>query len=156
MGENTRVNVDQLYNMLCNTLDKKGWKYAKQEERQQVIFITGDENIALSVGIGVEERKQRMYLQSPWDIKVNADKRFDIAIATCKVNAGIADGCLDYDVANGRLGFRISASLWESKAGEGLIDYMIGSAYAVATRYSETFDKLNKGEMSIEEFLAMH
>ena len=62
MGENTRVNVDQLYNMLCNTLDKKGWKYAKQEERQQVIFITGDENIALSVGIGVEERKQRMYL----------------------------------------------------------------------------------------------
>ena len=62
-----RKHADQMYEVICSALDKKGWQYAKNEEKQQVIFVANAEDVSLSVGIGVDERKQRIYLQLPLD-----------------------------------------------------------------------------------------
>lgn len=154
--EELRKHANQMYEMVYNVLDIKGWRYAKNEEKRQVIFVTGDEEVTVSVGIGVDEQKQRIYLQSPFDVKVCEEKRMDFAVAVCEVNTCLADGCLEYDMANGTLEFRVSASFWNSEAGEGIVDYLIGSAYAVTARFGVMFDKLNQGQMSINEFLAMN
>lgn len=156
MEANMREHANQMYELVCNELDERGWRFSKNEEKRQVIFITGDEDITISVGIGVDEVKQRIYLQSPMDIEVCEEKSLDMAIAVCEANSRMADGCLDYNVMDGTLGFRISVSLWDSKAGAGIMDYLLGSVYSVAARFNVMFDKLNKGEMSIDEFLAMN
>ena len=152
MEENFRGQAERMYEVICSALTKKGWNFAKKEENLQVIFAVDASDFTFSVGIGVEERKQRIYLQSPFVIEVNEDKRMEMAIAVCETNSVMPDGCIEYDIAKGTLGFRISASLWDSKAGEGLIEDLIGSAFAVVDKYTKKFEKLNKGEISIKEF----
>lgn len=155
MEEKMRECAGQMYEMICSSLDKKKFKYVKNEVKRQVLFVIQDENISLSVGIAVEEKKQRIHLCSPWNIKVSGEKRKDIAIAVCEANSKMPDGCMMYNVSNNMLEFKASVSLWDSKAGEGIVDYLIGSAYSVAARFIEMFDKLNTGEMSIDEFRAL-
>ena len=155
MEEKMRERAGQMYEMVCCALDKKNFKYVKNEEKLQVLLGIKDSNRSISVGIAVEEKKQRIHLCSPWEIKVSGEKCKDIVAAVCEANAKLVDGCMVYNVPNNVLEFKVSVSLWDSKAGEGIVDYLIGSAYAVAARFGEMFDKLNKGEMSLDEFRAL-
>ena len=155
MEEKMREHAGQMYELICSSLDKQKFRYVKNEAKRQVIFALKDENVSISVGIAVEEQKQRIHLCSPWDIPLSANKLKENAIAVCAVNSAMADGCLVHNIPNNKIEYKISVSLWDSKAGEGIIDYLLGSAYTVAARYSEMFDKLNKGAMGMDEFTAL-
>ena len=76
------------------------------------------------------------------------------AIATCAASFGMADGSFDYDLSDGTIVFRMTASFRESLIGEGLFQYMISCSCAMVDKYNDQFLALDKGIMSITDFIA--
>lgn len=143
-----------VYDDLCASLDKRGWKYTKHDEDLVVTFgVTGDD-IPMDFMLDVNADRQLLIVLSRLPFTVPEDKRMDLAIATCVASFGLADGSFDFDIATGDITFRLTASFRDSRIGDGLFDYLIGvSSYSV-DEYNDKFLAVSKGIMSINDFIA--
>ena len=148
------ANAQQVYETLCKALDRRGWKYSKDEAEFLVHFGVNGDDIPMKFIIYVDAERQLVRLMSPLLFKINADKRMEGAIAACAVSYGMADGSFDYDLSDGEIVFRMTASYRESQLGEGLFQYLISCACAMVDKYNDQFLALDKGIMSIADFLA--
>ena len=91
---------------------------------------------------------------SPLPFKFSEDKRMDGAIATCVASFGLADGSFDYDISTGMVIFRMTATYRESKLGDGLFQYMISCASVMVDEFNDKFLAIDKGMLSIGDFIA--
>ena len=148
------ANAQQAYETLCKALDRRGWKYGKDEEKLLVHFGVRGDDIPMNFIIVVDAERQLVRLMSPLPFKMSEEKRMEGAIATCAATYGMADGSFDYDLSNGEIVFRMTASIRESQLGEGLFQYMMSCACAMADKYNDQFLALDKGIMSIADFIA--
>lgn len=148
------ANAQQVYETLCKALDRRGWKYDKEEEKFLVHFGVNGDDIPMKFIIYVDAERQLVRLMSPLLFKISADKRMEGAIAACAVSYGMADGSFDYDLSDGEIIFRMTASYRESQLGEGLFQHLISCACAMVDKYNDQFLALDKGIMSIADFIA--
>ena len=97
--------------------------------------------------------RQLIRVMSPLSFKLDEDKRVEGAIAVCAASYGMADGSFDYDLSDGSIVFRMTASFRESTIGEELIQYLISCTCAMVDKYNDKFLALSKGVMSLEDFI---
>jgi len=102
----------------------------------------------------VDESRQLIRLMSPMPYEISEEKRMEGAIATCVASFGLADGSFDYDLSNGRIVFRMTASFRESVIGEGLFQYMISCSCAMVDQYNDQFLAIDKGLLTINDFIS--
>lgn len=152
--ENKKNLAKEVYNTLCGAIEKREWNYEKDEEKLVVHFGVSGDDIPMQFILVVDEDRQLIRLMSPMPFKMSENKRMEGAIATCVASFGLADGSFDYDLAEGRIVFRMTASFRESVIGEGLFQYMISCACAMVDEYNDQFLAIDKGLMSINDFIA--
>jgi len=143
----------KVYETLCEALEKREWKYDKKEDKMVVYFGVSGDDLPMDFIITVDEDRQLIRLISPMSFKMSEEKRIDGAIATCVASYGMADGSFDYDLSDGRIVFRMTASFIDSEIGEDLFQYMISCACAMVDMYNDQFLAIDKGFMSISEFI---
>lgn len=144
----------QVYNTICEALDNRDWHYGKEEDELLVHFGVNGDDIPLQFIIVVDAERQLIRLMSPLPFKMSEAKRIEGAIATCAASYGMADGSFDYDLSDGKIVFRMTASFRESLIGEGLLQYMISCSCAMVDKYNEQFLAIDKGILSIGDFIA--
>lgn len=152
--ENKKILAKEVYNTLCGAIERREWNYEKDEEKLVVHFGVSGDDIPMQFILVVDEERQLIRLMSPMPFNMSEDKRMEGAIATCVASFGMADGSFDYDLAEGRIVFRMTASFRESVIGEGLFQYMISCACAMVDEYNDKFLAIDKGIMSINDFIA--
>ena len=101
----------------------------------------------------IDVERQLIRLMSPLPFKMSESKRMEGAIATCVATFGMADGSFDYDLEDGSIIFRMTASFRESVIGEGLFQYMISCSCATVDKYNDKFLAIDKGVLSITDFI---
>ena len=144
----------QVYQTLCEAIERREWNFGKDEEKLLVHFgVSGGDNPMQFILI-VDAERQLIRLMSPMPFKMSESKRMEGAIATCAASFGMADGSFDYDLSDGTIVFRMTASFRESLIGEGLFQYMISCSCAMVDKYNDQFLALDKGIMSITDFIA--
>ena len=141
------------YRTICSALDARDWKYEKDEDKLLVHFGVNGEDIPMSFIIIADADRQLVRLMSPLPFEMSEEKRIEGALATCAATWKMADGSFDYDLSNGKIVFRMAASFRESLIGKGLIDYLIDCACAMVDKFNDQFLALNKGIISISDFL---
>ncbi len=144
----------QVYQTLCDAIEKRNWKFGKDEEKLLVHFGVRGDDILMNFILVVDAERQLIRLLSPMPFKMSENKRMEGAIATCAATYGMADGSFDYDLATGEIVFRMTASFRESEIGEGLFQYMISCSCAMVDKYNDKFLGIDKGEISIADFIA--
>lgn len=144
----------QVYDSLCAAIDNRKWKYNKDEEKLIVSFGVNGEDIPMQFVILVDADRQLVRVLSPLPFMMAEDKRMEGAIATCAATYGLADGSFDFDLNNGRIVFRMTASYRESQIGEGLFQYLISCSCAMVDEYNDKFLAISKGLISISDFIA--
>lgn len=145
----------KVYQDLCTALDHRQWEYTKREDELLVHMLVNGDDLPLQLAIFVEADKQLVTLLSPFTYKMSESKRIEGAVAACVASFGMADGSFDYDINEGGITFRIVASYNGSVLGEGVLQYMISCACAMADKYNDRFLALDKGMLSIEGFIDM-
>lgn len=154
VDEKKMALAKQVYLTLCEAIENRGWKYGKDEEKLLVHFGVNGEDIPMKFILLVDVERQLIRLMSPMPFKMSESKRMEGAIATCVASYGMADGSFDYDLSDGTIVFRMTASFRESLIGEGLLQYMISCSCAMVDKYNDQFLALDKGIMSITDFIA--
>lgn len=154
MAEENKKNLaKEVYNTLCGAIERREWNYEKDDEKFVVHFDVSGDDIPMKFILVVDEGRQLIRLMSPMPFNMCEDKRMEGAIATCVASFGMADGSFDYDLAEGQIVFRMTASFRESVIGEGLFQYMISCACAMVDKYNDKFLAIDKGLMSINDFI---
>lgn len=143
----------QVYKTLCAALDARDWRYNKEEDKLLVHFGVNGDDIPMNFIIFADVERQALRLVSPLPFKMSENKRIEGALAACGASYGMADGSFDYDITDGSIRFRMTASFRESLIGEGLIQYFISCACAMVDKYNDQFLALDKDLLSINDFM---
>ena len=154
VDENKMELAKQVYQTLCEAIERREWNFGKDEERLLVHFGVSGDDIPMQFILIVDAERQLIRLMSPMPFKMSESKRMEGAIATCAATFGMADGSFDYDLSDGTIVFRMTASFRESLIGEGLFQYMFSCSCAMVDKYNDQFLALDKGIMSITDFIA--
>ncbi len=144
----------QVYQTLCEAIERREWKFGKHEEKLLVHFGVNGDDIPMQFILIVDAERQLIRLMSPLPFKMSESKRMEGAIATCVASYGMADGSFDYDLSDGTIVFRMTASFRESLIGEGLFQYLISCSCAMVDKYNDQFLAIDKGIMSIADFIS--
>ena len=148
-----KMLAQQVYRTVCAALDARGWKYNKDEAKLLVHFGVNGDDIPMNLIIVVDEDRQMIRVMSPLPFKMSENKRIEGVVATCHASWGMADGSFDYDLSDGEIVFRMVATYRESNIGEGLIQYLVGCTCAMVDKYNDRLLALDKGIMSLEDFM---
>lgn len=154
MDENKIILAKQVYQTLCEAIERRGWSFEKDEERLLVHFGVRGEDIPIQLVLVVDIKRQLIRVLSPLPFKMSEEKRMEGAIAACAASYGMIDGSFDYDIFDGSITFRMTASFMESIIGEGLFQYLISCCCAMVDKYNDRFLALDKGSISITDFIA--
>ncbi len=154
MTEEQKIALAQkIYGLLCKTIDSHNWTYDKDEEKLTVFFKLNGEDIPVRFAITVDSGRQLIRLLSYLPFEMSEDHRFDGAIAACVASYGLVDGSFDYDIEDGSVAYRMTASYRASEIGTELIDYMIHCAAVTVDQYNDKFLAIDKGYLTLEDFI---
>lgn len=151
MDENITRAVE-VYNKLCSALDARKWKYEKKEDDLVVLLSVNGEDIPMPFILRIDPMRSLIRFTSPLMFKMPEDKRIDGAIATCMASYGLADGSFDYDMSDGEIAFRMTATFRESDISEKMLQYMISCACHTVDRYNDKFLMLSLGKIGVDAF----
>ena len=143
----------QVYQTLCEAIERREWNFGKDEENLIVHFGVNGDDILMQFILGVDADRQLIRLLSPLPFKMGEDKRMEGAIAACSASYGMVDGNFDFNLVDGSIAFRMTASFRDSVIGEGLFHYMIACSCAMVDKYNDKFLALDKGVISITDFI---
>lgn len=155
MAETDNIELaKKVYDKLCSAIEQREWHFDRDDEKMIVNFEVGGQDIPMRFFIFVDSKRQLVSLISPLPFKMSEGKRVEGAIATCAASYGMCDGSFDYDLKSGAISFRMTASFRSSTVGEGLFQYMISCSCAMVDMYNDKFLAIDKGFLSLENFLS--
>ncbi len=154
MSDDKMIQAQKVYNNLCKAIDNRGWKYKKDEPELVVYFGVNGDDIPMDFILVVDAKRQLIRVMSPLPFNMAENKRVEGALATCVASYSMVDGSFDYDLTDGKIVFRMTASFLDSEIGEDLFQYLISCSCAMVDRYNDKFLAINNGTISVEQFIA--
>ena len=143
----------EVYVTLCNALERIGWSYDKNDSNLSISFEVTGEDLPMQFLIIVDVKRQLVRFFSTLPFKMKEDKLIDGAVAVCAANCGLVDGCFIYDIGDGTIAFKQTATFLGRAIDEALLQYVIHCACSTVDKYNDKFMALNKGFISIADFL---
>lgn len=141
------------YQSVCQALDDRNWKYNKDDDKLLISFGVNGEDLPLDILIYVDVQRSLVRVLSKLPFKMNEDKRMEGAVAVCAANYGMVDGGFDYDLSDGSILYRVAACFNGSCISKNLYQYLISCACVTVDKYNDQFLALNKGMISLSDFI---
>lgn len=148
------THAREVFATLCRAIENGGWHYDKMEQELAVYFRVQGEDVPMQFVVRVDPERQLVRLMSPLPFKMSEARRMEGAIAACVASYGLPDGSFDYDLADGEIAFRMTASYRESQIGEGLFHYMLACSCVTVDKFNEKFLAIDSGSLSLADFIA--
>ncbi len=142
------------YESLCRALDEKEWHYKKYEEDLVISSGIKGKDLPIEFIVSVSPERELVSFLSHLPFSIENSKRIDLALAVCAANYALPDGGFDYNVTNGEISFRLSASYRNSVLNSEIYDYMVMFSCLLIDKYNDKFFMLSKGALDIEAFLS--
>ncbi len=154
VDEKKMQQAREVYQNLCSALDSFELRYTKVEDDLLVHLEISGEDVPVRLILDVDAERQLVRLRSPMPFDMSEDKRMEGAVATCVATYSLVEGCFEYDLSDGMIVFRMTNSFKGRMIGKELLKHMIGIAYATVDQYNDRFLMLNKGMISLADFIA--
>lgn len=145
-----------MYNTLCSSLDKKNWKYSKEEENLIVRTSAVGDDLTMKLYIKVDASRSVMYLKSgiPFSSPVPQTKIFDLTQAVIIANWAMLNGSFEMDRKDGYVAFKVVIPFMESIISERVCKYMIDMSCDMIDKFNDKFVAIAENRMTIDEFQA--
>ena len=142
------------YNDLCTHLTACGWKYDRHDDDKVITLNMRGDDLPIEMILFVKEKQQVVSLISPIRPKAPEDKRIDAAVAVNVANYGIVFGSFDYDVSDGEIRWRAVLPYRDAAITKDQVNYLVVVSAGTIDKYNDKFLMLNKGMMTLEQFIA--
>lgn len=141
-----------VFNTLCTTLDKKGWKYDRDDEKLIVRTGAVGDDLSMKLYIKVDAERELMYLKSPMPFTIRPERVRDMETAYGIVNWAMLNGCFEMDRQDGYSGFKLVVVFMESLISESVCRYLINMSCNMIDKYNDKLLAVEEGRMTIDEF----
>lgn len=148
-----QISAEQTYKTFCEAMDAMGWKYKKFEEDLVIRCGVNGEDLPMELIICVRKEPKIVGIYSRLPFKAADDKEIDMAVAVSMANYRLIHGNFDYDINQREVVFRIQQFYEGMVISEEACRYLVHCACQTVDDYNDKFFMLNKGMMTIEQFL---
>ncbi len=145
----------KVMNTICQMYDDMEFRYERHDEDLVITCSIRGDDIPMDFIITIDAEREVVRFLSRMPFNVPEDKRIDLAVAVALANYGLINGSFDYDMSDGEIRFRMTASYIDSDLGKGLFKYMTFASASTVDRYNDRFMMLCKGLITVEQFLEM-
>ncbi len=142
-----------VYASIVDALNEKEWKFDSFDDDLVIRSGVKGEDLPIEFLLFVKPDNQVIQFISVLPFKFPEDKRVEGAVATAVANYGLVDGSFDYDISDGELRYRLTASYRDSYPTADLVEYMIMCAASTVDDYNDRFFALTKGLITLEQFI---
>lgn len=149
----TLQKAKTVFENLCTALDNKGLKFQRNDDELSIYLIMNGDDIPMHINMRVDADRQLISVISIFPFDICEDKRVDATLAVCYVNDRLADGSFDYNIKDGTLLFRMTASFRDSLIGEEAFIYMLACSSTTIDAFNDKFLMLDKGMITLEQFI---
>ena len=153
MNEETKAMGQNVYETICAMFDQKGYHYERHDEDHLITCTVTGDDLPMDIIFVVRDERQIVQLISPMPFKIPEDKRVDTALALTVINDDLIDGSFDFDMSDGRISFRLTASYIESILGKELFEYMLMVSASTVDEYNDKLFMIAKGMLSFDQFI---
>lgn len=155
--EKLEKRAERVFEDLCKALDNNKIKYQKEGLDQDgdwtVRFSFGGDDLPMDFVMFVDTKRQLVRVMSMMPFTFSEAKRVEGAIVVGRANYKMVDGCFDYNVETGKIIFKITASYIDSILGDDAFMYMIHLAVNMVDEFNDKFFMVDKGMMSVDQFI---
>ncbi len=156
MSDEKNMKVAQsVYESICQMFDDMDFKYERHDEDLVISCTVRGDDFPMEILFFVHADREIVQLLSPMPFHISEDKRVDAAIAVAVANYGLINGSFDFDMSDGEIRFRVTQAFMDSILGKEVFRYMIAAASSSIDKYNDRFFMLNKGMMTVEQFIEM-
>ena len=152
---NKAITAKKSYETMCRALDRMDLKYTEHPDDLVITCAARGEDIPMEIIAKADADRSNVKLRSLLPFTVKEDKRVDFAIALSAINTALVNGCFEFDISSGNVIFRITTSTVEGVISEEAAAYMFMATFAIVDEYNDKLLMLDKGLISIEQFLAL-
>ena len=143
----------EVYNTLRQALNEMEYRYTEDIEKLRIRLTVYGDDIPMDLLIIIDADRMLIRLMSSLPFKMSEDKRVEGSLLTNHVNYLLADGSFDYDMRDGEILLRLTASYRESLISTALLRYMINVSCSTIDKVNDKFMLVNKGAMSLSDFV---
>ena len=152
--ENKAVRAQKAYRDLYTHLDAIGLKYTRHDDDKVIAMTMHGDDLPIEMLLLVKEKQEVISLLSPVRPKVPEDKRIDAAVAVNVANYGTIFGSFDYDLSDGEIRWRATLPYADTAITAEQVRYLLFVSAHTIDNYNDKFLMLNKGVMTLEQFIA--
>ncbi len=145
-------DATRVYNTLCSMLNNIKWSYERDDEKLTVKTSAIGNDLKIPLHIYVSTERQVMYVKSPMPFSVSQDKRQLVGNAVHIANYSMLNGCFEYDISDGYVGFKIVVPFAQSIISEEVCHYMVMLTCSMVDKFNDKFLMLINGKMTLQEF----
>ncbi|MDE6690407.1 MAG: YbjN domain-containing protein [Clostridia bacterium] len=136
------------FKVLCKYLDKKKWKYTKEEEKFRIEIAFSDRAHNVYVYLRFNEELGIVSALTSMSLpEIPENRRSLMAAAITLANGRLTEGNFDYNCLKDKILFRMSTSYIESVLSESLYEYMISVAFHTIKEYYGKFEEICTAEL---------
>lgn len=150
------LKAAQVYRDICEMLDENGWNYKKVEEKLTIETGARGDDLPMDLTIKVDVKRQLIMLLSHLPYVISEDKRVETALAVSVVNNMLVDGCIDYDLSDGHIFFRMTNSYRDSDISKEVYKYLLYCACQSVDDFNDKLLMLSKGIIDLEKFTELY
>ena len=148
------ARAKKAYSDLCTHLDAIGLKYTRHDDDKVITLVMHGDDLPIEMLLAVREQHEVIHLLSYLHPNAPEDKRVEVAVAVNVANYGLVFGSFDYDLSDGEICWRAALPYCDSAITKEQVNYLVMASAAAIDRYNARFLMLNKGMMTMEQFIA--
>lgn len=153
MATDKQAKAQKVYKTMVKALKSKDWHFEEREQDLTIVSNYTGEDLPVRFIIRIDAEREVIQYLSPLPFKMEESKRVDAAVAVCVANYGIVNGCFDLDINDGEIRYRLTTSYCDSEMGEDFFYDMMAVAVLTTDKYNDRFMMLNKGLMTLQQFI---
>lgn len=147
------IDASKVYNDLRTHLDSIGLKYTRHDDDKVISLGMNGDDLPMDMILAVREKQEVIQLISPIRPKAPEDKRIDAAVAVNVANNGMVFGSFDYDVSDGEIRWRAVLPYRDAAITKDQVYYLVMVSATTIDKYNDKFLMLNKGMMTLQQFI---
>ncbi len=150
-----QAKAQRVYKTMVKALKGKNWHFEEREQDLTIVSNYTGDDLPVKFIIRVDAEREVIQYLSPLPFKMEESKRVDAAVAVCVANYGLVNGSFDLDINDGEIRYRLTTSYCDSEMGEDFFYDMMAVAVVTTDKYNDRFMMLNKGMMTLQQFIDM-
>lgn len=138
---------------LCNTLEKDGIKYNKDEQKLTVHTAVKGKNTDILVAISFSPEVGVLSFMCPVNLAVPENYRGQFAIAVSRINFAMLEGGYDFNPQSGAVMYRLSTCYEESVLNEDAFRYLLFTAFKHSDEYHPALKTVVDRQMTADQII---